>query len=108
MISWISNMARVTTRQAVGLATFIAFAGLIGCGGSSETTQGSGTDTTAVHPDTTNMMMHDTTAVATTAPAETTAVMPAPVPTKEEMLQQQMEEIKTENIQLQQKYEAAE
>ena len=106
MASWISNMARVRARQAVGFVALIAFASLIGCGGSSETTQTETgkTDTTAVHMDTT-MIAHDTTAVV--APPETTAVMQAP-PTKEEMLQQQIEEIKTENIQLQQKLDASE
>jgi TolA-binding protein len=105
MVSWISNMARVKARQAVGFVALIAFIGLIGCGGSSETTQteANKTDTTAVHPDST-MMAHDTTAVA--AAPETTAVIPAP-PTKEEILQQQIEEIKTENIQLQQKLDAS-
>ena len=39
MASWISNMARVKARQAVGFVALIAFASLIGCGGSSETTQ---------------------------------------------------------------------
>ena len=106
MASWISNMARVKARQAVGFVALIAFASLIGCGGSSETTQTetNQTDTTAIHSDTT-MIAHDTTAVV--APPETTAVMQAP-PTKEEMLQQQIEEIKTENIQLQQKFDASE
>jgi len=105
MASWIPNMARVTARQAVGFVALIAFVGLIGCGGSSETTQteANKTDTTAVRTDTT-MIAHDTTAVV--AAPETTTVMQAP-PTKEEMLQQQIEEIKTENIQLQQKLDAA-
>jgi TolA-binding protein len=106
MASWISNMARVKARQAVGFVALIAFASLIGCGGSSETTQTetNQTDTTAIHSDTT-MIAHDTMAVV--APPETTAVMQAP-PTKEEMLQQQIEEIKTENIQLQQRLDASE
>jgi TolA-binding protein len=105
MVSWMSNMARVKARQAVGFVALIAFASLIGCGGSSETTtEANKTDTTAVHSDTT-MIAHDTTAFV--APPETTAVVQAP-PTKEEMLQQQIEEIKTENIQLQQKLDASE
>jgi TolA-binding protein len=106
MASWISNMARVKARQAVGFVALIAFASIIGCGGSSETaqTETNKTDTTAIHSDTT-VIAHDTTAVV--APPETTAVMQAP-PTKEEMLQQQIEEIKTENIQLQQKLDASE
>ncbi len=105
MISWISNMARVQARRAVGFMALIAFVSLIGCGGSSGSTQteANKTDTTAVRSDTT-MMTHDTTAVK--ALPETTAVMQAP-PTKEEMLQQQIEEIKTENIQLQQKLSAS-
>jgi TolA-binding protein len=105
MASWIPNMARVTARQAVGFVALIAFVGLIGCGGSSETTQteASKTDTTAVRTDTT-MIAHDTTAVV--AAPESTTVMQAP-PTKEEVLQQQIEEIKTENIQLQQKLDAS-
>ncbi len=106
MASWISSMARVKARQAVGFVALIAFASLIGCGGSSETAQTdtSKTDTTAIHLDTT-MIAHDTTGAA--ALPETTAVMQAP-PTKEEMLQQEIEEIKTENIQLQQKLDATE
>ncbi|MGA7161028.1 MAG: tetratricopeptide repeat protein [Bacteroidota bacterium] len=105
MIFWISNMAREQARRAIGFVALIAFVGLIGCGGSSETTQtGASTDTTAVRSDTT-MIAHDTTAAK--ALPETTAVVQAP-PTKEEMLQQQMEEIKTENIQLQQKLDASE
>ena len=104
MISWISNMARLYARQAVGLVALIAFLSLVGCGGSSETTKTSGqADSTAVPLDSTKIAA-DTTHVA--AP-ETTAVAPAPPPTKEEMLQQQIEEIKTENIQLKQKYDAA-
>ena len=104
MISWISNMARLNARQAVGFVAFIAFLGLVGCGGSSETTQTAGqSDSTAVASDSTKIAA-DTTHVA--AP-ETTAVAPAPPPTKEEMLQQQIEEIKTENIQLKQKFDAA-
>jgi TolA-binding protein len=105
MISWVSNMARLNARQAVGLAALIAFLSLVGCGGSSETTQTTEqSDLTAVPPDSTTIAA-DTTQVA--AP-ETTAVEPAPPPTKEEMLQQQIEEIKTENIQLKQKFDAAE
>ena len=106
MASWISSMARVKARQAVGFVALIAFAGLIGCGGSSETTQteASKTDTTAVRSDTT-MIAHDTTAVQ--APPKRQRWCQAP-PTKEEMLQQQIEEIKTENIQLQQKLDASE
>jgi len=104
MISWISNMARLNARQAVGLVALIAFLNLVGCGGSSETTQTTGqADSTAVPPDSTKIAA-DTTQLA--AP-ETTAVAPAPPPTKEEMLQQQIEEIKTENIQLKQKFDAA-
>jgi len=105
MISWISNMARLNARQAVGLVALIAFLSLVGCGGSSETTQTTGqTDSTAVPPPDGTKIAVDTTQVA--AP-DTTAVAPAPPPTKEEMLQQQIEEIKTENIQLKQKYDAA-
>jgi TolA-binding protein len=106
MASWVSSMARVKALQAVGFVALISFAGFIGCGGSSETTQTetSTSDTTAVRSDTT-MIAHDT--IAVQAAPETTAVMPAP-PTKEEMLQQQIEEIKTENIQLQQKLDASE
>lgn len=105
MISWISNMARLNARQAVGLIALIAFLSLVGCGGSSETTESTEqADLTAAPPDTT-MIAADTTQIA--AP-DTTAVAPAPPPTKEEMLQQQIEEIKTENIQLKQKFEAAE
>ena len=107
MDSWISNLARINARHAVGFVALIAFVGLIGCGGSSETakTEGAPTDTTAVHPDTTMMAAHDTTAVAP-APPESTATAQAP-PTKEVVLQQQIEQIKTENVQLQQKLEAA-
>lgn len=107
MASWIPSMARVTARQAVGFVALIAFAGLVGCGGSSETTQtdANKTDSTAVHSDST-MIAHDTTAVA--APSDTTAAVQQAPPTKEEMLQQQIEEIKTENIQLQQKLDASE
>src|SRR5450759_2288997 len=104
MISWISNMARLNARQAVGLVALIAFLSLVGCGGPSETTQTAGqTDSTAVPQDSTKIVA-DTTHVAM---PETTAVAPAPPPTKEEMLQQQIEEIKTENIQLKQKFDAA-
>lgn len=105
MASWIPSMARVMARQAFGFVALIAFASLVGCGGSSESTQteANKSDTTAVHSDST-MIAHDTTAVA--APADTTASMQAP-PTKEELLQQQIEEIKTENIQLQQKLDAS-
>lgn len=104
MISWISNMARLNARQAVGLVALIAFLSLVGCGGSSETTQTPGqTDSTAVPLDSMRIAV-DTTHLA--AP-ETTAVTLAPPPTKEEMLQQQIEEIKTENIQLNQKFYAA-
>jgi TolA-binding protein len=106
MASWIPSMTRATARQAVGFVALIAFAGLVGCGGSSETTQTdtTKTDTTAIHSDST-MIAHDTTAIA--APPETTAVAQQAPPTKEEMLQQQIEEIKTENIQLQQKLDAS-
>jgi len=106
MASWIPSMTRATARQAVGFVALIAFAGLVGCGGSSETTQtdATKTDTTAVHSDST-MIAHDTTAIA--APPETTAVAQQAPPTKEEMLQQQIEEIKTENIQLQQKLDVS-
>ncbi len=104
MISWISNMARLNARQAVSLVALIAFLSLVGCGGSSETTETTGqADSTAVPPDST-IIAADTTQVA--AP-ETTAVAPAPPPTNEEILQQQIEEIKTENIQLKQKFDAA-
>jgi len=108
MDSWISNLARLGARHVVGLMVLIAFVGLVGCGGSSETakTEGAPTDTTAIHPDTTMMAKHDTTAITPAAP-ETTAVAQAP-PSKEEMLQQQIEEIKTENVQLQQKLDASE
>ena len=107
MDSWISNLARISARHVVGFMVLIAFVGLIGCGGSSDATktEGTPTDTTAVHPDTTMMAAHDTTAVAP-APPESTATAQAP-PTKEEVLQQQIEEIKTENVQLQQKLEAS-
>ena len=108
MDSWISNLTRISARHAVGFTVLIAFVGLIGCGGSSETakTEGTPTDTTAVHPDSTTMAAtHDTTAVTNATP-ESTAVAQAP-PTKEEVLQQQIEEIKTENVQLQQKLDAA-
>ncbi|HTX19621.1 MAG TPA: tetratricopeptide repeat protein [Bacteroidota bacterium] len=108
MDSWISNLARVGARHVVGLMVLIAFVGLVGCGGSSETakTEGAPTDTTAIHPDTTMMAKHDTTAITPAAP-ETTAVVQAP-PSREEMLQQQIEDIKTENVQLQQKLDASE
>ncbi|HTR82144.1 MAG TPA: tetratricopeptide repeat protein [Bacteroidota bacterium] len=106
MDSWISNLTRKYARHVVGFVALITVVGLVGCGGSSETTQNQAapTDTTAVPSDTTKMMMPDTTAVA--AAPETTTVAPAP-PTKEEMLEQQIEEIKTENIQLQQKLDAS-
>lgn len=104
MISWISNMARLSARQAVGSVALIAFLSLVGCGGSSETTEATGeTDSAAVYPDGT-IIAADTTQLA--AP-DTTAVAPAPPPTQEEILQQQIEEIKTENIQLNQKFYAA-
>ena len=108
MISWISDMTRTSVRHAVGFVAFVAFISLVGCGGSSETTQteASPTDSTAVVPDSTTIM-HDTTAVATAALHDTTVAAPTLPPTKEEMLQQQIEEIKTENIQLQQKLDAA-
>jgi TolA-binding protein len=107
MVSWISNMARLNARQAVGFVALIAFVGFVGCGGSSETTQATGqTDSTAVHPDSI-MIASDTTQRAAIVAPETTAVTQAPPPTKEEMLQQQIEEIKTENIQLKQKFDAA-
>ena len=108
MISWISDMTRTSARHAVGFVAFVAFVSLVGCGGSSETTQSQAnpSDSTAVGSDSTKMMP-DTTAAATT-PHDTTAVAaPTLPPTKEEMLQQQIEEIKTENIQLQQKLDAS-
>ena len=107
MISWISDMTRTSVRHAVGFVAFVAFVSLVGCGGSSETTQtqATPTDSTGVMPDSTKMV-HDTTTVAATH--DTTAVAaPTLPPTKEEMLQQQIEEIKTENIQLQQKLDAS-
>ncbi len=107
MISWISDMTRTSVRHAVGFVAFVAFVSLVGCGGSSETTQTEAvpTDSTGVMRDSTGMV-HDTTAVAATH--DTTAVAaPTLPPTKEEMLQQQIEEIKTENIQLQQKLDAS-
>ena len=105
MISWISNMARLNARQTVGLVALIAFLSLVGCGGSSETTKTTEqTDSTAVPPPDSTKIATDTTHMAM---PETTAVSPAPAPTKEEMLQQQIEEIKTENIQLKQKFDAA-
>lgn len=107
MVSWIYNMTRMSARRAGSLVALIAFVSLIGCGGSSQTTQtgGTQTDTTAVQPDSTKLMAHDTTAVPA-APPETTVVVQAP-PTKEEVLQGQIEEIKTENVQLQQKLDAS-
>jgi len=107
MVSWLDNMTRMSARRAGSLVALIAFVSLIGCGGSSQTTQteGAQTDTTAVQPDSTKLMAQDTTALPA-APPETTAVVQAP-PTKEEVLQQQIEEIKTENIQLQQKLDAS-
>lgn len=104
MVSWISNMARLSARQAVGSVALIAFLSLAGCGESSETMQvDEETDSSAVPPDST-IIAAETTQIA--AP-ETEAVIPAPPPTQEEMLQQQIEEIKTENIQLIQKFDAA-
>jgi len=89
------------------LVVLIAFLSLVGCGGSSEATKTAGqADSTAVPPPDSTKLAADTTTHMAAAP-ETTAVMPAPAPTKEEVLQQQIEEIKTENIQLKQKYDAA-
>lgn len=108
MVPWLSNTASLNARRVVGFAIVIAFATLVGCGGSAETTETKTgqTDTTAV-AEGAPAVVPDTTQPAVAAP-ETTAVMPSPAPTKEEVFQQQMEEIKTENIQLKQKVDATE
>ncbi len=79
---------------------------LVGCGGSSETTTSTPTDTTAVHIDTTSTipMPADTTSMAA---KETTAVAPT-APTPEEMLQQEMEQLKADNVQLKQQLDSSE
>ncbi len=107
----ISCLSTATRRS---LATFgvallaVALVGLVGCGGSEGTMQeeqmGTEADTTAMAADTTGQMA----AVDTTAAQPESTTTEAAPPSTEELLQREIEALKTENMQLRDKLDASE